>query len=352
MKNILDGIKFGSLKAMDALTILSFGGGQDSTALLWLYIKGKLKKFVKGKFIVVMADTGDEHEHTKEHLKEIRALCERFDIPFFHIGPQHGYYSPSWTDVLTPQLRSEDDEFEPTLIQAGTKSCTINVKVAPIYKFVDHFIGHVKGYTDKKDQPWQRWTRGGGYGQKAIVKFHEDHGKINVLIGFAHGEEKRINSAKALEETAFKKMDKTNARCFVKRFFPLADMMMDRQACQKFIMSCAGSVPYPSNCVLCPYMAMEELLWLNLHHEDRMNQWMEIEEAKIARFEAKRDPDGNIYSKKGNVIDNQGVYRGKETLREKLAKVKEKYSHMTRDELIKFLDDFKMNHSNCGSSGH
>lgn len=51
------------------LTVLSYGGGQDSTALILKVIHDESfrAKYIPGDFIVVMADTGNEHKETIEY---------------------------------------------------------------------------------------------------------------------------------------------------------------------------------------------------------------------------------------------------------------------------------------------
>ncbi len=49
-----------------ALTVLAFGGGQDSTAILYRIALDKAfrSRYVKGDLLVLMSDTGNEHPHT------------------------------------------------------------------------------------------------------------------------------------------------------------------------------------------------------------------------------------------------------------------------------------------------
>ncbi len=59
----------------DHLTMLSFGGGQDSTAILYrlLYEPELTSRCVPGRLVVCMSDTGNEHPATLLHI----AFCER-----------------------------------------------------------------------------------------------------------------------------------------------------------------------------------------------------------------------------------------------------------------------------------
>lgn len=180
---------------MKKLTVLSYGGGQDSAALLLLYIFNPefRQRFAQGDFIVVMSDTGDEHEHTLQWVTLTKKLCAAHKIPFFHLKKEMGYHVDSWPDLISPQLRDEGADFKPTLVQLGTKTCTLQLKLGPIYKFLDEWINQQYGYGFDIDE------KSRGCRKRAIKRFGEENGKIKVLIGFAYGEENRAEKSKRLE---------------------------------------------------------------------------------------------------------------------------------------------------------
>ncbi|QHT70783.1 hypothetical protein GXP67_31115 [Rhodocytophaga rosea] len=58
------------------ITVLSFGGGQDSTCILYkiIYDPAFRARFVRGHLVVIMSDTGDEHRYTYDysgHIKQV-----------------------------------------------------------------------------------------------------------------------------------------------------------------------------------------------------------------------------------------------------------------------------------------
>lgn len=313
------------------LTVLSYGGGQDSAALLLLYINDPSfrAKYAPGDFIVVMSDTGDEHDHTKQWVSLTRKLCASHQIPFFHLTSDLGFHVNSWPDLITPQLRYTDGEFKPTMVQLGTKSCTIQLKLGPIYKFLDEWINEKYSY----GFPVNEKSR--GCGKRAIKKFGSENGNIKILIGFAAGEESRRDKSKRLELKQHQAKEDTFWK-YIERDFPLIDLKMDRKACQDLIAS-KGFLVLPSNCMRCPYMSPEELYWLALNAPDKFSEWVEIERRKLERF--------------AGTDKNHGVFNTKETLTQKLDRVKAKYSHLSDEELAAFLYDWKMNHG-CGSGGY
>lgn len=314
---------------MKQLTVLSYGGGQDSKTILMKLIHDAAfrARYAPDALVVVMSDTGDEHPHTIQDLVEVRKLCAQHKIDFHHLTKDMGYHVASWPDLISPQLRTSGGQFKATLVQLGSKTCTLQLKIGPIYKFLDEYINEKCGYGFKIQ-------KGRGCLKQAITRYGEEYGSIRVLIGFAAGEESRAEKSKKQEE---RDQTKPGFWKHIRREFPLIDLGMDRKSCQAYIASVGASVPFPSNCMRCPYMSAEELLWLFIHHEEKFVEWEQIEAAKLARF-AGQDK-------------NHGVFNSKQTLRQKLEKVQAKYAHLSAQALNAFLTDYKMNHG-CGKGTH
>jgi len=317
--------------ARQKLTVLSYGGGQDSAALLLLYVSDPSfrSRYADGEFIVVMSDTGDEHPHTKDWVIQTKKLCAVHKIPFFHLTKDQGFHCESWPDLISPQLRDEGGEFKPTLVQLGTKTCTLKLKLDPIYKFLDEFVNDRFGYG------FDVSAKSRGCGKRAIKRFGQENGRIRVLIGFAKGEEGRMEKSKRLEEKQHAAEEDSFWK-HIEREFPLIDLSLDRVACQKLIAD-HGFTVLPSNCMRCPYMSPEELYWLHLNAPEKFDEWVRIEERKLGRYAGSEK--------------NHGVFNSKETLTKKLEKVKAKYAHMSGEALGAMLNDWKMNHG-CGSGGY
>jgi 3'-phosphoadenosine 5'-phosphosulfate sulfotransferase (PAPS reductase)/FAD synthetase len=295
---------------MSKLTVLSFGGGQDSTALLYKYIHDKsfAHKYVRQDFIVVMADTNNEHEETNLHVSQTKALCEKMGIPFYFITGDQGYTSPVWSKGLVHFYESGNRIGS----KAFPKTCTDKLKITPIYNFLEDYIHHVYGTSQ--------------VGRKrAIKEFAAEHGKIDVIIGIAAGEEKRASSNE--ESTSVWMRDCIN------KVYPLIDLKMDRQACQDYIASQGYIVPPPSNCILCPFMSYQELLYMYREMPVWYNKWVELEANKI-KANSHVDPKKNM-----------GVW-GNKLLPEALKIAEEKHGHMTVAE----LKEYKMSHGHCVKS--
>lgn len=315
-----------------ALTVLSFGGGQDSTAILLKLINDPswYAKYVSGRLIVVMADTGNEHDYTYKHVEKMYRLCFKADIPFYFISPnadrldglpvESGFHTPAWRDLLEVQERKRDSRFKKSLVMLRQKTCTNKLKIDPIYKFLDAWINREYGY----DFPVDAATN--ACGKKAWRKFAEEEGRIRVLIGFAAGEDKRVNSSNKLAASIERRYHKEREsgkvgpwEIFIDRVFPLHVEGMNRQACVDYIESTIGYEVMPSNCMLCPYQSLPELLWLHRNQPEQWERWVAIENDKLSRHKGEEK--------------NFGVYASKKTLTEKLTEAQEKFGHLSQEEL-------------------
>lgn len=293
---------------MNDLTVLSFGGGQDSTALLYKYAFDAdfRAKYAPGRFLVIMAATLDEHPETNAHVAEIKTFCAQHKIEFAHITPDMGFHGGKWQGYR--QFLSATNTCGS---KAFRKTCTDNLKIKPIYRFLEQWLAREYRLTNA--------TRKQGF-----YEFCRDHGKINVLIGIAAGEESRVGAP----------IEKWAQRT-TQRVYPLIDLGMDRQACQDYIASCNKPVPPPSNCMLCPFMSEIELLWLFLNYPLDYTAWVKLEQNKIDRFRGEGLPDDK----------NLGVW-GRKLLPQKLAEAQARYGHMTHAQ----INEYKMSHGHCVKS--
>ena len=308
---------------MSRLTVLSFGAGQDSTALLYKYIYDEefARKYVGQDFVVVMADTGNEHEETNRHRREIQRLCKEHGISFWFLTGNMGFTSPSWSKGLVHFYEVTDAIGS----KAFPKTCTDKLKITPIYNWLEEYIFNTYTSIDVVGR------------KRAIKQFAEKHGKIDVILGIAAGEESRAGTN---EESPSVWM-----RLAVNKVYPLIELKMDRQACQDYIKEVGHTVPLPSNCILCPFMGHQELLYLYREMFDWYFRWTVLENNKLAANAYKGDITKAVNKKTGKIVDNLGVW-GKKTLPEVLKIAEEKFGHMTTEELY----EYKMSHGHCVKS--
>lgn len=290
------------------LTVLSFGAGQDSTAILYLLAFNKefRELYAPGKLIVVQSETGDEHPETYFHVSRIMAFCREQGIPFTFLEPEMGYHG--W-DGLREQYRKNTTVGSKAF---ASKACTGNLKIVPIYNYLEEFVG--KGH----NLPIGR--------KQAMIQFSKKFGKVRVLIGIAKGEEKRM-----LKPGEDKEKWKAQS---VETVYPLVELGLDRGGCQRLIRAYGKPVPLPSNCMLCHYMSHQELLWLYRKYPADYQDWVEIEARKMDRFRNEKPAD-----------KNHGVWRSK-SLPQVLEEAIEQFGHLSDED----LDTYKMSHGHCVAS--
>lgn len=297
------------------LTVLSYGGGQDSTAILYklIYDKAFYNKHVSGTLLVVMAATGNEHDYTNKHVTYISRLCRARGIKFAHVTPDMGFHSNGWHT-----LQQQYSEKKSVGSKAFVKSCTDKLKIVPIYKFIGDYLEKNYGYEAGR--------------KKEFYSYAEQYGKLKMLIGIAKGEEQRMI-------TNDDSRPKWMQRC-VDIQYPLIDESMDRAGCQSYIASTGHSVPMPSNCKMCPYMSEQELLWLHRFDKPAFDEWTRFEDAKLEKYMDKGDKNVGVWGK----YDKKA---GKPVrLQDILVVAESKHGHMTDDE----LNDYKMSHGHCVKS--
>lgn len=209
----------------EILTILSYGIGQDSTAILYklAFDKEFRRKYAPGRLLVVTAATGDEHPHTNQYLWHVMSFCRKEKIEFVHITADLGYHSRSWQSLRAfYRLKSCVGS------KAYPKTCTDRLKIKPIYSFLEDWLGREFGVMTGK--------------KKGFRNFAARFGKIRVLVGISKNEEKRVASVSEIQRWK---------RESIETSYPLIEEGMDRQDCQQYIRSVGQPVPWPSNCMLC-----------------------------------------------------------------------------------------------------
>ena len=289
------------------LTVLSFGGGQDSTALLHLYIKNEefRRRYAPGRFLVVMSSTGDEHVETDEHVLNVRALCEEHGIEFLMVTPDLGHHSPKWRSLIH-FYRSHNAIGS----KAYPKTCTDRLKIQPIYKALESRIEEIYGLPAGR--------------KKGFYEYAKRFGKLRVLIGIAKGEERRLGDGS--------KDPLWMQRC-VHKEYPLVDLGLDRAGCQALIRAYGFAIPFPSHCRRCPFKSDREVLLMASDDPAGLAEWIGLEANKIAA-------NTHLPEEK-----NLGVF-GRKLLPQVLEEAREKWEHLSLEE----LREHRMTHGHCVAS--
>lgn len=285
------------------LGVLSYSAGQESWSILLGLVYSKLRQCED--LLVLMSDTGDEHPETYVHVDFTRRFCKHFGIEFQLITPDLGFHYDKW-----PDLRSFYRRTNTVGSKAFPKTCTDKLKIQPIYKFLDTWVGKKYGYKS-------------GRGKPALKEFAKDYGKIQMMIGLSATEEKRIASKRSLPVWQNKS---------IRIEYPLIRAGMTRKDTQDFTTACGYPVPIPSNCLLCPFMNDIELVWLFRRYPADFRDWVAIEHNKLMKNQHMGEK-------------NYGVW-GRKTLPQVLEEALKKYGDWPMEKLM----EYKMSHGSCTQS--
>lgn len=300
---------------MVKLAVLSLGGGQDSTAILYklMYDADFRETYASEDLLVIMSDTGNEHPETYSHIQFLEILCEEYGIDFIFISSDLGFHTESWQDLVSFYKRTSTCGSK-----AFMKSCTDNLKIKPIYKCLEDYLGTKYGIDTGR--------------KKGYYEFAEKFGKIRMMIGFGADESKR---------QASRDNDPKWKAEVIEMSYPLIDIGWSRQDCQDYIKSLDFDVPLPSNCMLCPYIREIELIWLERFYPEVYYEWVEIEANKLEKYAEKLEAEGK---------QNHGVFPCRKgetiTLPMVLEKAKAEYGDWNDEQ----LHEYKMSHGHCVSS--
>lgn len=205
------------------VSVVSYGGGVQSTALLVLAAQGKIdfKTFL-------FCNVGDDSENP-ETLTYVRQIATPFAL-------QHGLEIVELQKVL----RSGSVEtIYGRITKEGSRSIEIPVRMS------NGAPGNRSCTADFKVKVVDKWLR-------------EHNGKVEgaqVGLGISLDEFQRVKP----------NMDPSTMK-WKENVFPLIDLRMDRQQCMNVIKSAGLPVPPKSSCYFCPFHRM------NVWQEMRQNQ--------------------------------------------------------------------------------
>ncbi|MFG1516210.1 hypothetical protein ABMA71_16480, partial [Halobacteriovorax sp. ZH3_bin.1] len=243
------------------LKVVSHGIGQDSTFETERILNSDIyreKNYRNKDVIFAFSDTGKEKEESYKNLEKQYRRVREFGYDFFVLNRQSGYHSESWATLEVQMLKNS------TLVMPGKKSCTDNLKVKPIYRFINAYCKSKIEKTairfnrlDNIDKPW-------------IKKYVELSGqKIEVFIGFSKGEENR--AYKTLMFQAQKSTPEWMRDCIEYKFHLIEDGVTREDCIEYFDRSGYGPVS-PSNCVWCPYQSKAEIVYNVRKRRSEMNR--------------------------------------------------------------------------------
>lgn len=206
-------------------TVLNFGGGVQSTAMLVAACYGDLPDGVKPD-VAIFADTQWEPPAVVAHVGVMTEWAS-----------QHGL---KVVTVTAGSIRTERGANQMPLHVAltdGTKGitgrqCTTDYKLNPIRKYIRHSLGY---------KPYQRWTH-----------------QIETWLGITIDEAQRMKPSKDKFETVR---------------WPLIEMSWSRETCKRYLEKHGMAVPMKSSCVGCPYHSNRYFLDMK---RERPEEWNDV----------------------------------------------------------------------------
>lgn len=209
------------------LRFLSFGGGIQSTALVWMMIDGVLPWVDH----ILYAETGDDGQVTGDHVddmeREIRKASNQVE---FHRVSKGEKLSDNLrrraTTIIGTDRRFIGVPFFTGKSGQGRRQCTREFKIEPLEKKQRELLG----YKPRQVMP---------------------KGMCEVWIGISTDEVVRAGAA--------------FARWSINRY-PLLEQRMSRSDCARYMADTGRRVPPKSACVYCPYRSNQE--WRNLRDTD------------------------------------------------------------------------------------
>ena len=198
---------------MNKLNIVSFGAGQNSTAMI-------IKMYNKGIKIdkIIFADVGNEMPETYVFLKEFREWCIKRSLEFVEIKSKLGTIKEYYTERKMIPYRM-------------FRHCTHKFKIIPMNDYIKEIYG-IK-------EP------------------------INMFMGIASDEKHRAGKIKGRKQFTHK--------------FPLIEWEVDRKKCIEIIKKEGLSVPVKSGCYFCPFQPKRAWINLFEKHPELFQESIDFE---------------------------------------------------------------------------
>lgn len=208
------------------MTVMSFGGGVQSTAILVMAAQGELDIQT---FLFANVGQDSENPQTLEYVREIA-------IPY---AIQHGL------EIIELQRRLRDDSPAPTLLESirNPRSTTIPIPV----RMQNGAPGNRRCTSDYKISVINRWMRQHGATKKRPMR---------LALGISMDEFQRMRDSREKYRI---------------NWYPLIERRMARQDCINTIQRACLPIPPKSSCWFCPFT--------------RLNDWREMAEKRPERFQ-------------------------------------------------------------------
>lgn len=225
------------------LTVISYGGGVQSTAMVVLAAHGKLPYQVDA---ALFSNVGDDSEHpaTLEYVRnEAMPRAAALGFPIHEL------------------IKTKKDGTTETLMQRLTK---VGGNSIPIPAYMTGGAPTNRACTaDWKISVVGKWLKANGASSKDPA---------TVCIGISTDEIQRVNP--------------TTAPAYERIVYPLIDLEMDRSACQQVIADHGWPVPPKSSCYFCPFHRPQVWSEMRRDEPDLFIKSVELERQLIEKRKA------------------------------------------------------------------
>ena len=105
------------------------------------------ERYAPGRLISLAAATGSEHDETDDHTRFLKAFSKEHGLHFEHITADQGYHPEKWLSL---------EHFYESGNRIGSKTypktCTWNLKLAPLYKRLEAILAQDYGVVHGRKQ--------------------------------------------------------------------------------------------------------------------------------------------------------------------------------------------------------
>jgi hypothetical protein len=221
---------------MKQFTVLSLGGGVQSTTLALMAMHGLIEK----PQYAIFANTGWESAETLEH---IVTLGKIIDFPIIEVN------NGDLLQDLLSGLTSNDNYFTPPPFfhingSIGQRQCTGDYKIVPIKRMVRQLLG-------------------AGIRTRLYGKF------VDMQIGISSDECHRAKPSNVE---------------FIKHQFPLLDLNLTRLDCERWLIKHGYKIPVKSACIGCPFHSNYEWKRIKSDCKKEFETVVEVDELLRSRI--------------------------------------------------------------------
>lgn len=226
------------------LTVLNFSAGKQSSALLWMVLRGDLRP--RGDFLVLRADPGMENSKTYEYAEFMRQRCKEEGINYAVAPGPNLYEDLINLDDATARLDNPPywTKDEKGKIGRLRQKCTRHYKIAPMDRYIRQYLEDNHGISSKSS--------------------HLGCGIVEKWIGFTLDEAHRIKPPK---------------RKYIRFYYPLIEKQMKKVDTLEYFKRYKLPIPPRSVCNACFANGLDTLEEMYYNRPDDWQQAVNVDRA-------------------------------------------------------------------------